>query len=50
MLCTVCEKQVYPPQIEQSIISHLPDGGYAYVAHLVIKAIIVVITVKAAVR
>lgn len=50
MLCMVCDKQAYPPQIEQSIILHLPDGGHAYAAHLVIRAIIVVITVKAAVR
>lgn len=31
------------------VILHLPDGGHAYAAHLVIKAIIVMITVKATV-
>lgn len=36
--------------MEHSVILHLPDSGHAYAAHLVIKAIIVVITVKATVR
>lgn len=50
MLCMVCDKQAHPLQIEQNIILHLSDGGHVYAAHLVIKAIIVVITVKATVR